>query len=270
MSLAKVVLLIGSFASTIPSALGQPPSVRLERAIHTEEIAGDLNQATKLYADIIKDGEGNRALLAQARFRLAMCRQKQGHTAEAQKIFKELVKFYPEQSDLVREAEQHLGGARYPIDEAWRVFQQRKFSEAEARFRKVTEAMPREPEGWSGLGWSCFNQGKHAEAQDAWKRCLELAPHHPAALNGLGWAAQAAGNMDEAAIYWLKMDSIGANAMVYLLKGEYEAAARCYEQWLLIEPTSAEARDGLRLASEWAKNPKGKDNANPDSQGKQQ
>ncbi len=225
----------------------------------------------KLYAGIIEAGEGSRAILAQARFRLAMCHQKQGRMAEAQKIFKELVRLYPEQSDLVREAEQHLGGAKYPIDEAWGVFQQRRFSEAEARFRKVTEATPREPEGWSGLGWSCFNQGKHAEAQKAWKRCLELAPHHPAALNGLGWAAHAAGNMDEAAIYWLKMDNMSATAMVYLLKGEYEAAARCYQQWLLIEPTSAEAREGLRLATEWAKNPaKAKDNVGPDSQGKRQ
>ncbi len=93
-----VLILTLAFGSTLTA---QDPSVLLEKAIYAEETMGDLNEAISIYQQIVANTDANRATAAQALFRLGMCYQKSGNSAEAQAAFSKLARLYPEQKDLI-------------------------------------------------------------------------------------------------------------------------------------------------------------------------
>src|SRR3981081_3866607 len=55
------------------AACGASPSELLEKAIHAEETAGNIDEAIKLYEQVIAEGKAARGAAAQAEYRLAQC-----------------------------------------------------------------------------------------------------------------------------------------------------------------------------------------------------
>jgi tetratricopeptide (TPR) repeat protein len=117
--------------------------------------------------------------------------------------------------------------------EGWQLWQQRRLSEAEAKFDQATKANPKLANAWNGLGWSRFNGGKTDAAIAAFTNCVELEPTHPAGLNGLGQAYYAKNQFDKAEPFLIKAADNKASAAwwglakLYLLQGKYGDA----EKW---------------------------------------
>ncbi|MBI2949367.1 MAG: PD40 domain-containing protein [Verrucomicrobia bacterium] len=102
--LAILVLLL--LASAAPAA--ESLSVLLQKGIFAEETEGNLETAIKIYEDIVKDGDANRSLVAQAQYRLAMCRLKQGKEDEAVTAFRKLIVQFYDAADLVAKSRDRL------------------------------------------------------------------------------------------------------------------------------------------------------------------
>ncbi|MCL2330049.1 MAG: alpha/beta fold hydrolase [Phycisphaerae bacterium] len=83
-------------------------AVLLEKGIYTEETAGDLDGAIKVYQQIIKDAKANQPFAAQAQYRLAMCYLKKGDKAKAIQELQSLVEAYPKERKVVAQARQEL------------------------------------------------------------------------------------------------------------------------------------------------------------------
>jgi Tol biopolymer transport system component len=83
------------------------PGVRLRAAIEKEEVDGDLQGAIDLYAKIVADHGGSRAVAAKALLRLGGCYEKLGQ-GQARKTYQQLVADYPEQQQEVSAARQRL------------------------------------------------------------------------------------------------------------------------------------------------------------------
>ena len=49
------------------------PSELLEKGIFSEETKGDLDEAIKIYRQILADAKANRGFVAQAQYRLGQC-----------------------------------------------------------------------------------------------------------------------------------------------------------------------------------------------------
>jgi hypothetical protein len=111
-----LALLFALCASSVFPA--QDPSVLLEKAIYTEETLGNLGDAIGIYQQVLSKAEATRVTLATAQFRLGICYQKIGHTADAQAAFSKLSKLYPEQQSLISKipgsSSKGLGAHRAP------------------------------------------------------------------------------------------------------------------------------------------------------------
>ena len=104
---------------------------------------------------------------------------------------------------------QELGQLESPqkltkTQEAWSLWQQRKLSEAEAKFKEALTENAKDIGALNGLGWCLSNSGRAAEAIEAFKKCLEIEPDHLAALNGIGQSSLANGEFKTAEEYLLK------------------------------------------------------------------
>ena len=75
--------------------------ILLEKAIYTEETLGDLDEAVKIYQQILADSQAGRNIAAEALYRLGMCHQKSSRTVEAKSAFTKLAELYPEQVELI-------------------------------------------------------------------------------------------------------------------------------------------------------------------------
>lgn len=140
--------------------------------------------------------------------------------------------------------------------QGWKTWQQKKFSDAEATFRRAAMVDPQNANAWQGLGWSQFNSGKPAQAADAFQKCIALQPDNSACLNGLGWIAKGQDKPDEAISFWEKAvkaqpgatASLSGLATTYMEKNEPAKAVKYYEMWLKAEPKNEEALQGLKDA----------------------
>ena len=114
--------------------------------------------------------------------------------------------------------------------EGWQLWQQRKLTEAEAKFTQAVKADPKLTAAWNGLGWAQMNQGKTHEAEKAFQEVIKLEPDHAAALNGLGWVYYSYRGYDSAEKYFLQAAANNASAsysglaQIYLLQGKYDQA----------------------------------------------
>ena len=90
----------------------EPASVMLEKGIFQEETVGDLDQAIKVYTEITEQDEANRRVVAEAWYRLGMCRLKKGDKPGAAKALETVVKLYPEQKGLTAKAQASLETVR--------------------------------------------------------------------------------------------------------------------------------------------------------------
>jgi hypothetical protein len=80
----------------------------LQRGIYLQETMGDLDGAIKIYRQIIQMTRESRVIAAQAEYRLAVCLQKKGQTAESASTFQRLIKDYPEQTAIAVNAQKSL------------------------------------------------------------------------------------------------------------------------------------------------------------------
>jgi hypothetical protein len=106
---------------SLPSAA--EPQVRLEelleRGIYTEQTRGDLDSAIQLYRQIVAEAKSQNALAAEAQYRLALCLHKKNQHAESTAAFEKLAKDYPDQKELVAQAEEFLAGALNLLPVPW-------------------------------------------------------------------------------------------------------------------------------------------------------
>lgn len=98
---------------------GDTPSDLLQQGIYAEETAGNLDQAIKLYEQVIAESKSGRSAAAQAQFRLGKCYEKQGKTDMATKAFQTIIDDYPQEKKLVAEARKHLPAALTLLPSPW-------------------------------------------------------------------------------------------------------------------------------------------------------
>ena len=83
------------------AALAKSASVLLQEGLYAEEVDGDLDAAIKIYAQVIKDGSGQRSHIAQAMYRQGMCYLKKQQEQQAKLVFDELVAGYSDQTKII-------------------------------------------------------------------------------------------------------------------------------------------------------------------------
>jgi len=140
--------------------------------------------------------------------------------------------------------------------EGWKLWQQRKFAEAERMFERAVQLDPTNTNAWNGLGWSRFNQGKPLAAKVSFEKCVALEPKHAAALNGLGWIAKNEGKTEVAIACWEKAieavpsatAALNGLASTYMELQQYEKAMKYYQKWLELDPQNRFAQAGLKKA----------------------
>ena len=103
-----LVLVAMTIALATGPATAATPNELLQKAIYTEETVGNLDEAMKLYEQVIAEGKAGQETAAQAQYRLALCHLKKGQDAEATAAFETLIEDYPNAKDLVAEARKHL------------------------------------------------------------------------------------------------------------------------------------------------------------------
>ncbi len=91
------------------SAAGaQSVSTLLEKAVYQEQTAGDLDAAMRIYRQVAGDSRASRPVAAQALYRLGLCQIKKKQTDAAAESFRKVVAQYPDQKDLVEQANKQL------------------------------------------------------------------------------------------------------------------------------------------------------------------
>lgn len=80
----------------------------LEKGMYYEETVGDLKQAVTIYQTIVADAKADRPLLAEARYRIALCTLKQGDKEKAHTLLREIIRDFPEQTKLIELVREQL------------------------------------------------------------------------------------------------------------------------------------------------------------------
>jgi hypothetical protein len=102
-----------------PSAFAASPSETLEKGVYSEETKGDLDEAVKLYEQVISEAKGSQTVAAQAQYRLGVCYYKKKNFAEATAAFEKLVKDFPDQKDLIAKANEYLATSSALMPAPW-------------------------------------------------------------------------------------------------------------------------------------------------------
>jgi hypothetical protein len=100
--------------TTLNLARAQSPSEVLEQGIYSEETKGDLDGAMQLYRKVIAQTRSDQSIAAQAQFHLGACYYKQRDFTNATAAFEQLVKFYPDQTNLIARAGKYFAGITMP------------------------------------------------------------------------------------------------------------------------------------------------------------
>lgn len=96
-------------ALLVPCAVAEDTVAQLlEKGIYLEETAGDLENAAKVYGQIVAKDKAEAGVVAQAYFRLGTCQLKQNNAEEAAATFKQLVERFPSETQWARKANAEL------------------------------------------------------------------------------------------------------------------------------------------------------------------
>jgi len=82
-----MAVMVASVVASVPAG-AEPVAVLLEKGIYTEETAGDLDGAIKIYQQIVDQASSNAAWGAEASYRLGGCYLKKGDTTNALAAFR--------------------------------------------------------------------------------------------------------------------------------------------------------------------------------------
>jgi Tol biopolymer transport system component len=99
--LATVVLLLALGAGT---ALAQSGYDLFQKALVKERAVGDVEEALRLYQQIVKEFAGNHALAAKAELRMGLLYDRLGRKADAQRAYQAVVSQYADQTNEARQA----------------------------------------------------------------------------------------------------------------------------------------------------------------------
>jgi len=105
-----VVLTVGSTAA---SQGGQRADASLGAALHLEQVAGDLEGAIAAYREILSQPGVDRAIAAEAQYRLGVCHEKLGQ-AVARAAYERVLSDYAEQTAFVSAARERLAALDGP------------------------------------------------------------------------------------------------------------------------------------------------------------
>jgi hypothetical protein len=115
LAVVTAMLLLASFPANAAS-----PAEALEKGIYNEETTGNLDEAIKLYRQVLSDAQKTEGLAAQAQYRLGRCLDKLGKKAEAAEAFKTLIRKYPDQKELVAKTKKMLPGRLELLPAPWK------------------------------------------------------------------------------------------------------------------------------------------------------
>ena len=113
----RLTVIVVLFTSVFPSGrqvLAQSAHDLFQKGLVQERAQGDLNEAIRLYQQIVEDFSDDRVLAAKALVQMGQCYEKLGR-AEARKAYERVVREFADQPEPVRVAREHLeqldGGA---------------------------------------------------------------------------------------------------------------------------------------------------------------
>ncbi len=115
----KALLAIASLLAVAPAGWAASSSELLEQGIYAEETKGDLDAATNAYRQAIAEARPGWAAAAQAQFRLGVCCYKKKDFASGAAAFDQVIKSYPEQKELVAQANDYLYRALPLLPAPW-------------------------------------------------------------------------------------------------------------------------------------------------------
>ena len=118
-STALCLLSIATLLPAAQAAAAASPSELLEQGLYSEQTKGDIDEAMKLYQQVVAQEKVGQAVAAQAQYRLGMCYHKKKDYAAATAAFERVVRDYPEQKDLVALASRYLTGAMPLLPAPW-------------------------------------------------------------------------------------------------------------------------------------------------------
>lgn len=105
----RVLPLVATLVCVVASpAIAATVEELLEKGIYEEETVGNLDEAIQIYRKVVQDAAQTERVAANAQFRLAQCLLKQEKKEEAKEAFRQLVKKYPAQQELVAKANTFL------------------------------------------------------------------------------------------------------------------------------------------------------------------
>ena len=232
----------------------------LLRAAHQAHQAGRMEEAARLYSDILKSNPGN----LEALYSLAQLRFRTGHLVDAERLAGEAARREPRFAEawylrgcalqrMARHADAiaaferaaaRTGFAEAHVNRGASLMALKRHEEALSSFDKALAANPAMAEAWNNRGNALSALGRAREAVEAYDKVLSLRPGVPEALVNRGTALLELGRAREASASYdaaLRVQPSNANALagranaLFELK-EFETAARDYRGALGVDP----------------------------------
>ncbi len=117
-SLSLLLLLVVCLFFSTTTAFSQQSSGQLfEKALYTEEVKGELQNAIDLYQQILNNNPENRQVTAKSLFQMGMCYEKLG-SQEAKKAYQRIIQEFADQKEVVTEARTRLAALEKPVGPA--------------------------------------------------------------------------------------------------------------------------------------------------------
>ena len=98
-----LLLVVCLFFSTTTTFSQQSSGQLFEKALYTEEVKGELENAIDLYQQILENYPENRQVTAKALYQMGMCYEKLG-SQEAKKAYQRIIQEFADQQNIVGEA----------------------------------------------------------------------------------------------------------------------------------------------------------------------
>jgi WD40 repeat protein len=111
-----LLLVVCLFFSTTTAFSQQSSGQLFEKALYTEEVKGELQNAIDLYQQIVKNNPENRQVAAKSLFQMGMCYEKLG-SQEAKKAYQRIIQEFADQKEVVTEAHIRLSRIEQPVYE---------------------------------------------------------------------------------------------------------------------------------------------------------
>jgi Tol biopolymer transport system component len=117
-SISLLLLLVVCMFLSITATFSQQSSGQLfEKALYTEEVKGELQNAIDLYQDILINHPENRQITAKSLFQMGICYEKLG-SQEAQKAYQRIIQEFADQKEVLNEARTRLAALEKPAGPA--------------------------------------------------------------------------------------------------------------------------------------------------------